>query len=853
MHIVNEGNGRACVDRPRLLRLLDRGVRRRLTLVRGPAGSGKTVLLNSWLRHRETLPGPIHWLTLDEGDNDPAQLCARLLHAMDRTELDKCPSVFPAVLTNVLTTAEHPVVLVLDDFHVVTAEPARAVLTELIHHPSSRLHLVVAARHHPEAALRRLRVGDELAEIGAADLAFSESECRELLALREHRLADSDLRLLHRQTRGWVSGLLFSIPEWSGERQRPGSSVSPALCDYLLDEVVAQLPPDDQNFLVQISIVERVSPDLATTMTGSQDCARVLRRLAGEYELLTAEESLDGSGTWFRHNPLLREALSRRLSDRFTPAEVTALHLAAATWFSDHDSPEEAIEHAYASSQPRLVVDELRRNLALLCAGGLTRPTLDVVRTLPDKLVHTNPAAALVAAIAWSLSEPDIDPEPNFARVRGLVRTQEDRSAAELAMGICGLARCLRQGEVAKGLRLAKRICDIPPSLPMTVDENVRAALVLPYVGALHWSGGNVADARQSLELGRAAAEWAGLEFAALHCRVRLLETERVVDGGDYWMTEFESLQAVIATRNWTNHYPLAWMDFHAAWHYWQQHELVAASRHLDRLAAHRAQLSPTEAAEVTMLQAHMLLSKNEPAQAHALLHRISGQKGGAPTTSRARLAALRIRMALARGEQPPELGKQHQTGPSIDLRLVTAHLAAAEGDVNGALDTLDVVLSPDACVSGVQRAAAYLEVAHAHWRAKHVDKAFRALREALELAGPHKYRRIFVDNQGWCEPLLLGYMVERDCHDDFVHDLMVTMRGNARPESRPRGHAISLTARELEILRLLPTPMTFGEIARRMYISQNTVKSHVKNVYRKLRVEGRRSAVRTARDLRLL
>lgn len=821
------------IHRPRLFDLVDHGVRKRVTLVRAPAGAGKTTLLAAWFQQRAPLHKQLAWLTLDEWDNDPIRLCGNLVRA-----IDGC-------------LANRPTVLVVDDFQVVTAPRARTVLRQLIRDVPAELHLIVATRHLPEADLARPRAAENLTKIEFADLAFSVAETAELLRSRSSSPNLGEIDRLQRQTRGWAVGLLLGNP-------LPAAPPNPVLVNYLRRAVIGELSETDQDFLLRLSVVDRLSAALATSLTGLAEAAVPLRRLATEHGLLRTVSRSAPRDTWFEHNPLLRQALRRELAGRLAPAEVADLHRRAAIWYSTNGLPTAAVEQAQAAACPELAINELRRNIPLLCAGGLTQPAIAVIRKLPNNLVDTDPSTALVAAVACALGKPEVNVEPTLDEVAAMFNGTADKSTADLAIGICRLARHLRGGEVDAGLRLARQLTNSDGALPhsSTRDQVTRTALVLPYQGALHWIAGDIPAARADLHRGQTAAEQARLRAAALHCRVRLLEIERVVPQDDYPTAELHRLRAIISEQPWREQYPLTLLDLHNAWLLWQQDDLAGAAVQLSQLTLQPQHLTPVEQAETTMVRAAVQLSLGEPGRARALLESELGARADHLPVVADRLTALRIRISLALGERPSVADLCREAvlpGLDLDLSLVAAHVAALRGDIDAALQRLRSLLSADARISGSRRAAIWLEVAHSHWLNRSARDTLGALREAIIIASASEHRRIFLDQRSWTKPLLVAYATTSDSHDDFVHDLIDSMRDRDRATSRSTGTASPLTEREGEILQLLATSLTITEIAEQMFISVNTVKSHLKNLYRKLRANGRPAAVRTAKDIGLL
>jgi LuxR family maltose regulon positive regulatory protein len=397
------------VPRPRLVSILEGGRHTRLTLVSAPTGSGKTSLLAEWATGT---PGVrFAWVSLDAGDEDPQRFWRHVVAALEEAapELSSTAGrrvqgpgvsiideVLP-LLVNELASLTEPLVLVLDDMHMIGSEAVHAQLDYLIDRAPAGVHPVVATQVDPPLRLGRLRAHGDLAEVRVEALRFSDGEAIELLNGRHGlRLPTAELEALQSRTEGWVAGLNLAALSL---RDRGDSADflermpvdERHLVDYLWDEVVLRQPRDVQEFVMRTSILERVCGPLAEAVA---QCAN------GTEMLLELERSnlfvvpLDGDRVWFRYHHLFRSLLVRQL-ERFAPDLVSDLHRRASLWFADEGDVASLIEHAIAAGDVHVAASELERHWLSLYSDGTATTLLRWIDQLPEDAIEAHPDLAL--------------------------------------------------------------------------------------------------------------------------------------------------------------------------------------------------------------------------------------------------------------------------------------------------------------------------------------------------------------------------------------------------------------------------------------------------------------------------
>ena len=403
------------VPRPRLVEALGEGLARQLILVCAPAGFGKTAVLADWARLGRW---PVAWLSLDAGDNDPARFWRHAVAALDRARpgigervgllLGPPASVsfgrLVTALVNELAdqSGEDDLTLVLDDYHLVSSEPVHASLEFLLEHRPPGLHLVLASRSDPPLPLARLRGRGQLTELRATDLRFTFEEAAALL--REAvgpGLPDAAAAALAARTEGWAAGLQLAGLSLRGHADASGfvaafSGSNRYVLDYLADEVLAGQTERVREFLLDTSLLERLSGELCDAVTGHSRSQALLEQVERAGLFL---EPLDEVRGWWRYHHLFADLLRARLQQE-RPGQVVQLHRNAAAWCEGHGLPDEAIRHAVAAGEmvwaTRLIEQHFDAVYSLRGEGATLQRWL---AALPSEVVQARPR--LLVAQAW--------------------------------------------------------------------------------------------------------------------------------------------------------------------------------------------------------------------------------------------------------------------------------------------------------------------------------------------------------------------------------------------------------------------------------------------------------------------
>ncbi len=396
------------VSRPRLIERLNEGLHRKLTLLSAPAGFGKTTLVSEWIVENDQ---PAAWLSLDEGDSDPERFLMYLIAALQTVApeigagvtrvlaLPRPPSTrsLLTALLNDISALPSPIVLVLDDYHLVDSEPVTEAIAFLIEHLPPQMHLVITTREDPPFPLPRLRAREQMTELRAADLRFTAGETAAFMSdVMGLDLSESDVATLETRTEGWIAGLQLAALSMRDRDDLPGFIQAFAgddryIVDYLVEEVLQRQPPHLRQFLLQTSILHRLSGPLCDTVTGRDDSRKLLEALErGNLFVIP----LDDKRQWYRYHRLFAEVLGAYLLDEH-PDEVPLLHRRASEWFQQREMPTEAIYHAFAADDFALAADLVERSLPAMGRSRQEATLLVWMRALPAEVIRVRPVLSV--------------------------------------------------------------------------------------------------------------------------------------------------------------------------------------------------------------------------------------------------------------------------------------------------------------------------------------------------------------------------------------------------------------------------------------------------------------------------
>ncbi|GIH10680.1 LuxR family transcriptional regulator [Rhizocola hellebori] len=852
------------VARDRLHTKLDKGAGRQLTLVVGPAGSGKSALLASWLNRRAIL-GAGAWLSLDEFDNEPVRLWSYLLAALRRcavgdqlrglTDQSLARGVDADLISEVaaaLGGLSTPLVLVLDNVDRLRDGPAASSIASLLRHSIPQLHLVLSSRSEPPLPLGRLHVAGELARVGPDDLAFSTSEAGQLWAMRSLPIRDDEARALVTQTEGWAAALCLKAQD---------DDQPDAFAEFLRCEVMSGMTAQTRGFLLRTSVAGTLTAELADAITGRRQGAAMLERLRRQSLVVRDAHASPG---WVRYRQpflgFLRQEARLELTD-----ELAELHLRAARWYAAQDDPVHAVEHAIAAADWRYAASIVVRHAPAQLFGPHRQALLALIDRLPVPGAAQQPeiAAALALAAADRGQSHDAEGFLVLARHSG-ARLPADRQPAWRAALRLAELMLARHRQDWPGVHAAagelSAVLDgaMPGSIPAAahlhavISENVGQAWL--WEARFERAGDNLqaalAKAREHrLDL----VEVSALGTLALREAIggHLHEAARLANAAVRLLEPAGRLRSKHATLSLLALALIQWL---------RGHPLKAGQRLAAAHAADRHEPSLTGSAAHAAIRAMLLLSQREVAAARQLLAESKVESGHHPLPALVRdwLAIMEAEIQLQQGHAAGALAALSAAPPpahplAARAAIVAARAHLADGAPAHAISLLSRLHSAPAMVGPWARADAWLVHALAAERLGHDGAVTIALNEALSAAAAEDLFEPFLSAGIPVATLLSGHRDLLAGHGSFGQRLRELLPAPAA-EAHPDPPVLEpITEREAVVLRYLPTLLTMKDIAGELSVSPNTVKSHLRSLYRKLAVGNRREAVRHARKLGLL
>jgi LuxR family maltose regulon positive regulatory protein len=846
------------VVRPRLLDLLDRGALGPLTLVSAPAGWGKTALVSTWLAGGSA-PGAPAWLSLGKEDRDRRPFWTGVLRALGLPPAGVPDGVVAQIVAS-LAKREKPVTLVLDDFHEVADPAAAADVQTLVEHAPPALRLVICSRTDPPLRLQRLRVSGQLTEVRARELAFTVSETGELGRALGLRVAGRDLELLRRRTEGWPAGLRLAALSLV-EHPDPHAFVERfagddrAVSDYLLSEVLSRQPPETLAFLLRTCVVEQISGGLADALVGTNGGAAMLATLMRRDGLVGA---LDAQGAWCRYHPLLLEVLRIELR-RTLPDEIPELHRRAARWYQRHGRPLEAIDHAVQAEDWDLMADALAEHWLTLVVRGRGASLRALLERVPDRVVRSDPELALATAALRFEAGDCASADELLAIADALAARLPAGRRRRLAVTATAtrLHRACLGGDVSGALEAARSVVD--EAWDGSLSDDLRA-LVLANLGVAELWADDAPSARRHLQDAIGVARRCGNDYllfgAQAWAALVALASERM----DEARRRATAALDIAEPAGWGGT-PAAGVGYLTLAALRLLEDDLGASEELLERAKRALDRSGERlpAAGLAQIEATLLAAYGQPLTALDVLRGATGAAGvRLPRFLRVSATMLEAELLLALGEPTGAqrlLAETDATESASDAGVGLAHLSLAIGRPDAAIEAVATFVADErAPVRPAARVEAWVLDAIARDEIRDEEGALRALERALDLAEPRGLVRPVVRHGAPVRSLLRRHIRNGTAHRAFAGELLTALEDDTAHDAGQAGPLLEpLSERELAVLRFLPTMMSNTEIAAEMFVSVNTVKTHLKHIYRKLDVTDRRDAVRRGRDLRLL
>ena len=884
--------------RPRLSERLSRGAESALTLVSAPAGFGKTTLLAEWLAAAPADGRAVAWLSLDQRDNDPALFWTYLVAALKTAapgvgagalsllQPPRAPGEAGLVtLLNDLDAVSNDVVLVLDDYHVIDARDVQDGMAFLLEHLPPQIHVVIGSRADPALPLARLRGRGDLAEIRAADLRFTPGEAaaylNEAMGLV---LTAADVAALEGRTEGWIAALQLAALSLQGREDTAAFIAGFAgddryIVDFLAEEVLQRQPEHVQQFLLQTSILDRLSGPLCDSVTGQDGSKAKLAALERGNLFLVP---LDDRRQWYRYHQLFADVLHARLRDE-QPDDVPDLHRRASAWYEQNDEPSEAISHALAAGDFERAADLVELAIPAMLRSRQEAAVLGWLELLPDEVVRVRPvlsvgfAGALLAGGEFEGVEARLRDAERWLDTTAAICQGSQAPSAEMvvvddaefrrlpaAVGLYRAALALARDDGPGTVRHARRALELSPE-----EDHLGRASAAALMGLASWGSGDLEAGHSGYAECMAGLRRAGYIADTFGCAIALADIRRAQGRlGEAMRTYEQALQRASqpggAVLRGTADMYVGMSEI-----YRERGDLAAATQQLLRsqeLGEHMG--LPQNRYRWRVAMARIRQAEGDLGGALDLLDEAERVYVGDFFPNVRPVPALQARVRAAQGEWGEALGWVREQGLSVDddlsylrefehitlARVLLARYTAerAEASMHDATRLLERLLR--AAEEGA-RTGSVIEIlvlqALAHQLRDDIPAALACLERALALAEPEGYVRIFVD-EGPPMASVLRAAAKQGIAPSYVRRLLAAV--NTTEDSTPVSQALidPLSERELDVLRLLGTDLDGPEIARELIVSLNTVRTHTKNIYAKLGVNNRRAAVRRAKELDL-
>jgi LuxR family maltose regulon positive regulatory protein len=876
------------VIRRRLLTRLDEGLQggNRLTLISAPAGYGKTTLLGEWIRRSRF---SATWLSLDEGDNDPARFMSYLLTALRRiqpgirdAEFDPAQLESPhsalAPVVNSLDEIPGTVLVVLDDYHTIHNQTVHNAVTFLVENSPAHVHIAISSRADPPLPIALLRGRGQVTELRQNDLRFNRQEAADFFSANPSiELSAEDIAALTSRTEGWAAGLQMASASLEEQQDKSAfilefTGSHRYILDYLLEEVLQSQPESIQRFLLYTSILDQLSGPLCDAVIEG-----LIHPVSSQLILEELEHKnlfivpLDNQRKWYRYHRLFSDLLKGRLGQLY-PEIKPDLHQRASQWYENADAPNQAIDHAFLADDPGRAAQLIEGAAEATFMQSQVMTFLNWLKKLPEDELRDHPALSVYYswALLWSgapfelletqmeqsgqlqdhsarslplhsflaIYDGEVNQAESLARQALDQLPEEDRLLRSLANFILA-STYLARGETTQGIQLLEK----------TARDSQRtgnvmiAALVLCELGDENQKYGNLHQAKnfyqQALEL--ATDEQGQLLPVAGKALIGLGDLSR--EWNDYKTAEAQLTQGISLTRHWSI--------------------LGAFEGYLNLVMLKDSQGKRNEADEL-FSQVQELAYQFDASEVDDFIVEMFAARRNVYYGNFGAVYEWVENISRRESKSPSE-------GPKVEDLLqarlwkyenaIIVRLLIAEGKYSKAIQ-----LSEQIIVEAKKAKRVFLEIdveilrAIAYWKAQSTDAAMNCLTVALELAEPDRFMRVFLDHgdqvidllenaqQAIEEPRLQAYIDQLLKADTSKQEKLLV-----RPGAKPKEIAEPISDRELEVLRLLPSSLSSTEMATELSISVNTLRSHMKSIYAKLDAHSRYEAIARAKELDLL
>jgi len=860
------------VPRSLLIKQLNERIQRKLTLITAPAGYGKTSLASEWihtLQSEDTSNNRITWLSLEEADSEPIRFLSYVITALQQAapeigvgalslfEMAQSPPINTVLheLINDITGLDYHIMLVLDDYHVISHPEIHEALLYLVEHQPHQMHLVITSREDPPLPLPRLRARGEMADIRMHDLRFSLDETTQFFSHSMKLDLESEvISLLEVRTEGWIAGLhlagfvLKNLPDHRAFMDTFSGSHRYVL-DYLTDEVLQSQSEEVRQFLVQTAILKRFNTDICQAVTGNPNSQFILEQLEQTNMFIVP---LDHERVWYRYHHLFADSLLTELSK----AEASELYKKASAWHEANDMIFEAVTYALDSADPEFmadVIDVALQQETIWSSGNLVLYS-SWLEKLPDQVFAKRPRLSLNAAFVLYLSGHFDDAYQLIALAETYLTAQPASPEVENLLALVALYRgsiAAVRGDVEQAIEL---ITFAQSRLPRA--DHMAHARAHFSLGLANELSGQADDAAKNFLRASDKAQSAGVLHLAVHARCSAAQV--LIAQGRLHLAE-QACRTAIDLAEGRRFPPLGVAFSILGGIALERNDLASAEQHLNEgLALSRQGMLLDDVIAGMAFYVHLTVCQGNTAEflnAFDEVHAIMEGYGEERFYLVAAAYQARMQLFLADRQAVDPWAKAYQASRPdspfeyAELTLVRYLLMSGDNEI------VPSILQPLLDTSrreGRLRASMEIKLlfSRTYQDKGDIPTALKWLSEALEIAAPEGFIRIFLDEA----PVLELLPEVRETAPELV-DAILGQQKSADDVERPPQPQLPepLTGQELNILALIVGGKTNQQIADELVVTLGTVKWHVHNILQKLGVNNRTQATIRAQELGLL
>ncbi|MGD2251921.1 MAG: LuxR C-terminal-related transcriptional regulator [Anaerolineales bacterium] len=845
------------IPRPHLEQRLDEGASKSLMVVSAPAGYGKTTILSAWAEANKL---PIAWLSLDAENNDPHNFMVHVIAALQKVLPDAGNASLAllranptasmqdalTVLINELAADPGDVCLILDDYHLIEAEEIHTALRFLIDNLPPRLHIVIATRSDPPIPLGQLRARGQLLELRQSDLRFSFEEAAAFLNQQEGlNLTDEQIADLEARTEGWIAGLQLAAISLRDKRDASAfikrfSGSHRFVIDYLVEEVLARLSPEERSFLQHTSVLDRFNHALCDELTGRQDSARVLKQFEEDNLFLVP---LDDHREWYRYHHLFREYLVSEMSDD----QRSQLCKWAANWFNASGLHHESVKYALESGDVELTARLMCLAIPVLFKQGFLAIISRWLSSLPDDVLSRYEVLAIYKGFFLYFAN-SFEEAGSYAEAAAALISPQGSASDRGRLQSLKAHLALWEGEIEDCISLSREALenlDDDDASFRSMTANILGQVLEikgDVISAVDHYRQELASALKDETVGMHLVIVANLAFSLNELGMRpeaISVCDQIHDAGG-------NLPVMVV------------LDLPRSLLSLEANDLDRAQEQVRHALGVLAPMNYTQGVlygHYILAQVHLARREFEDLYRLTQAGFLQAPKGGIEAPHAGWFAALEAEADLQQGEisrcerWATDSGFTPADTPSYRLEcayLTFVRLLLAQGRLDEARKLLDTL---EAAASNGKRIRKLITISLLHARLSlaqgRIDAAREHVRGALRLAAPGNYQRAFF-NEGTQILQLLPRL--KDAAPMFVNNLI---GGDAAPQLTPGAGALS--ERELEILQWVAKGLSNREIAEICFITVGTVKKHLNNIFSKFHVKSRTQAILRGKELGLL